>query len=435
MTQESPETTQAQASHRGFYRTGGLFILMMFAGNVFEIAFTALTAHLPGSGYETFNALFNIFFILAAPLAGVQLMVSKEVSAFIALDETGKVRAFVLRTLQFVMVGALWLAAVGVMLSPKISEFLKIPTLAPVMLLMGVYLCYAPFPVFYGTVQGMKRFITIGFLQFAWGVARFGAALLAIRMLAGDVNTMLTATLGAMALSSLVAFIPAARVFRIPREPVRASEYVRAYSMVIPIILSTSMVMILKNTDIILAKRFFDSAGAQAYTCAARVGSGFFVLTGIIMVMFPHVSEEKTLGRNPIVFLVKSLSFTLGLSAAGLLIAGFAPSLVMKLITLGKTIPGAPPLIRYIGFAVLPLAMTYIMTNYLLAKHYAGFIPILAAGVLAQVMILWMAQESPVQLLTGLGIANTVVFLSMLLYVVLEHRRYMRDRSGKVEPI
>jgi O-antigen/teichoic acid export membrane protein len=411
-----------------------MFILMMLSGNVFEVAFTALTAHMPVENYTIFNALINIFFILTAPLAGIQLMVSKEVSAFHALGQPGKARAYVVHTVKLVLIFALWLASGVMAFSPKLALFLHIKV-TPIFILMGVYLCYAPFPVFYGAVQGLKRFFLLGILQFLWGLSRFSAAVIAILIIGGNEETLLFATMAAMAMASFAAYVPARLVFDAPHEKVSTIEYLQASSLMLPTMVTVSLVMILKNIDIILAKHFFDTAGAAAYTCTARVGSGFFVLTGIVMVMFPHVSEEKTLGRNPIGYLIKSLLFTTALSGAGILLALIAPELIMKIITLNGTIPGAPQLIRWVGFAVLPLALTYIMANYLLAKHYAGFLPILFAGVVSQATILWLARATPATFLWGLGSANTVLFVSMLFYVVVEHRQYKKNASGTVEPV
>ncbi|MFC1512184.1 hypothetical protein ACFL5H_03205 [Candidatus Latescibacterota bacterium] len=424
--------TGSRPPHHGFLRVGSIFVFIMITANLFEVGFTALTAYLPGTGYETANALFNIFYILIAPLAGIQFMISKEVAAYHALGEAGKVRAFVTRTLTYVMIVVLWITSLGVVLSPKIAGFLRIGNVAPVIMLMGVILFYAPYPVFYGAIQGLKRFDKLGMLQFVWAGGRFVAAALVIMVLAGGVNSLLTALIITMGVCSLIAFIPARRVFETEKKTLTPQEIIHAYSLVVPIVLTLLMMMLLKNVDLILAKRFFSSADAQAYTCTARVGSAFFTLSGIIMVMYPHVSEEKTLGRNPIVFLFKSMGFTAGLSALGFIVSWFSPELVMKAITLGKDIPGAPPLIRLVGLAILPLALTYIMVNYLLAKHYAKFLPILSGGVILQVVLLCIRHQSPMHLLTSLGIANMIVFAVVLVYVIIEHRRYLRSANGEV---
>jgi O-antigen/teichoic acid export membrane protein len=94
----------------------------------------------------------------------------------------------------------------------------------------------------------------------------------------------------------------------------------------------------------------------------------------------------------------------------------------MKVITLGKSIPGAVPLIRVIGFAVLPVSLVYIMSNYLLAKHNSGFMYILMFGMVFQLLLILSVHRTPLMMLAGIGIANTITCLLMLVYIIREHR-------------
>ena len=52
-----------KATHVGFIRRSGFFIVFAFISNVFEVGFNGFTVKLPDGGYETFQALFRIFFI------------------------------------------------------------------------------------------------------------------------------------------------------------------------------------------------------------------------------------------------------------------------------------------------------------------------------------------------------------------------------------
>lgn len=401
-------------------------------GNIFELGFNGITVRLPEGGYGTFNALFNIFFIIIAPLSSIQLVVSKEVSAYSSLGEYGKLRTFVTLSFRYVVFFSLALIIIGLISSKIIAGFLRMESIQPVILLMIILGCYSPYPVFFGTIQGLKKFLILGFAQFNWGFFRFCAAVVTVILLSSSVNGLMFGVIGAVLILTTFAWIPVISVFKQPGEEIDRQEILKAYSLVFPIFIAIFCVSVLKNADIVFAKRFFDDITANAYTCAARVGSGFFTLTGIIMVMFPHVSEEKTLSRNPIVFLIKSFAVTIALSFIGITIAWFAPGFVMKIITLGKNVPGAEPLIRVIGLAVLPVSLVYIMSNYLLAKHYSGFLPILFGGVLLQIFLIIIMHQTPLRMLTGIGIANAVTCALMLLYTIIEHRHYMKTSYVKI---
>ncbi len=416
-----------KASHVGFIRRSGLFIFLTFMSNVFELGSNGVAARLPEGGFGTFGALFNIFFIITAPLTAVQLVVSKEVSTYRALGEHGKVRTFVWRSLSYVAVFSVVILLAGMLGAKYIAGFLRIGNAVPVLLLMIVVLLYLPFPVFYGVTQGMKKFLVLGMLTFNWGFFRFCFGAIAVLALASGINGLMIAMVAASAATTFFAWLPARSVLGHTGEPIEENEVYRAFGLVLPIIISLFSVIVLKNADIIFSKKFFLPAETDAYTCAARVGSAFFMLGSIIMVMFPYVSEEKTQRRNPIVFLYKSFGVTVGLSFVGIVIAFIYPELLMRIITIGKDIPGALPLIRFIGLAVLPLSLVYIMSNYLLAKHSPGFLPILIAGLVLQITLIYSMHDSPMELLSAVGIANTVTFTAMLGYIIKEHRHYIKN--------
>ena len=417
--------SEIKSSHSGFIRRSGIFISLIFLSNIFELGFNAISARLPEGGYSAFATLFNIFSIVIAPLVSIQLIVSKEVSKYNSLGESGKAREFIERSFRYIVVISLIIMTLGIISSYYISGFLRIESILPVILLMVIIGLYSPFPVLYGTIQGLKKFTALGLVAFSWCFFRFLFAFISVIVFSSGLKALMFGVIVAVIVCTILAWIPVRSLFKEKRTTIGKNEIREAYSLVFPIIVTLFSIAVLKNIDIVFAKRFFSPLSADAYTCAARVGSGFFVLTGISMVMFPHVSEEKTHSRNPIAFLIKSFVVTIILSLAGIVVSWFAPGMVMRIITLGVTIPGAEALIRIIGIAVLPLSLVHIMSNYLLAKHNYGFLPILIAGMVLQIFLITFMHNTPFTLLIMIGTANTAVFTLMLFYIIREHGRYM----------
>ena len=153
------------------------------------------------------------------------------------------------------------------------------------------------------------------------------------------------------------------------------------------------------------------------------------MLTGIIMVMFPLVSAENSLNRNPIIYLAKSLFVMTFLSALGIGLSWFAPGLVMKVITGGQYIEGAEPLIRIIGIVILPVSVIYITANYYLAQHKAGFIPILIGGMILQWAFIVFFHTTPYQMLFRVGCANYITLIFVIAYIFFEQRTQNQKTS------
>jgi len=148
----------------------------------------------------------------------------------------------------------------------------------------------------------------------------------------------------------------------------------------------------------------------------------------VFMVMIPVVSEEKTLRRDPIVFLLRSMTLTGGLSLAGIAVAAIFPGLVVMVMTGGKAMPAAEPLIRIVGVAVLFASLSYLIANYLLALHIAGFLPVLLGGAALQVLFINLFHKTPLALVCAVGAANLVMLLGMTGYLVWSRRGWKADQ-------
>jgi O-antigen/teichoic acid export membrane protein len=392
---------------------------------MWEVCFSGVTVRLPDGAYSTFWALFKIFFIVTVPLMAFQFVVTKEVAAYSVLGEFGKRRYLVGRTLLFSMIFACALVACGMAASGFVMRFFGMASPLPVVLLSLAIFFYFPIPVLYGAVQGLKKFVTFGFMQMSWGFFRFVFGAVIVIVLAGGISEFMAGIVAATAVTALVSYFPSRPIFAHAPTAMDRREMLHAFGLVAPVILTLFCVTVMKNADVVLAKGYFEAGSADAYTCAATVGSGFFILSAIFMVMFPMVSEEKTRGGNPIMFLYKSCGFVMVLSTIGLAVAAVYPELPMYVFTLGKNVPGAPPLIRLIGYAVIPVALVNIMSNYFLAKHQWRFIPILFAGMLLQLLAIVLVHDTPVQMLIGIIAANFVTLITMILYLVYEHRRFV----------
>ena len=411
-----------QDAHKGFLRRSGIYIGLSAFTSIFELGFNSAAVRLPEGSYETLWALLKIFFIITAPLTAVQLVVSKETAANGVLGDYGRRRRFVGLTLEYAAYLVTVMVVAGLMLSGWIAGLLRMDNPLPVYLLFGIIAVYFPIPILFGVVQGLKKFNSLALLQISWGAFRFVAAIIIVWLLAQGIVPLFFGIFIATILTALLAFRAAMPVFRHPLTPISRTEMARGYSLILPVVITLVCVTVLKNIDVVFAKRFFDPVAAKAYANGAFFGSAFFMLTGIFMVMFPIVSEENTRGGDPIMLLLKACGFVSVLSVAGILIALLFPALPMFIINGGAAVPGAIPLVRIFGIAVLPISLVNIISNYFLAKHEWGFVPILIAGAGLQTVMILTRHANPFDMLTGIAVVNWILFGAMGVYSVMKQR-------------
>lgn len=420
-------TDTNQDSHVGFRRQSLIFLALNFSYSFFELCFNGVVARLPEGNYSLLWALLKIFFIVTAPLLGVQLVMSKEIASYGVLGEYGKRRYFFELTFRYVSILAVVIMVLGLIFSGLIADFLNIGSVFPVIFLFIAILFYFPIPIYYGVLQGLKKFYHLGIVQVFWGSSKAVIAAGIIFYISRDLSILFTGIIIATLLTVFLSRQFVATIKKYPVEPIENKEILHAYSLIVHVICMTTFITIMKNADVVFAKKFFDSTAADAYACAALVGSAFFMFSGIFLVMFPVVSEESTRGGNPVIFLKKSFQIIIGFSLIGLVAAWFAPKYLMYIITVGKYIPGAENLIKWIGFAIVPLSLVFIMSNYFLARHQWRFITVLAGGMIFQLLFILFMHGTPLRMLAGIIIANITTFLGMLVYAVLEHKKITKS--------
>lgn len=419
-----------QNPHKGFLRRSGIYIGLSAFTSIFELGFNSAAVRLPGSSYETLWALLKIFFIITAPLTAVQLVVSKETASNGILGDYGRRRRFIGLTLEYAAYLVALTVIAGLFLSGWIAGLLRIDSVVPVYLLFIVIAVYFPIPILFGAVQGLKKFNTLALLQVSWGAFRFVAAVIIVWLLAMDIVPLFIGIFAATVLTAILSFYSARPVFRHRLTPISRAEMARGYSLVLPVVITLVCVTVLKNIDVVFAKRFFDPVAAKAYANGAFFGSAFFTLTGIFMVMFPIVSEETTRGANPIMFLLKACGFVSVLSIAGIILALFFPAIPMYIINSGVAVPGAEPLVRIFGIVVLPVSLVNIISNYYLARHDWGFVPILVGGAVLQAAVILLHHPNPFSMLTGISLANWILFGAMGLYTVVKQQGFRTGNSA-----
>ncbi|MFC1574006.1 hypothetical protein ACFL30_02365 [Candidatus Latescibacterota bacterium] len=413
--------------HKGFIRTSGLFILLNFFSSLFELLFNGVVARLPDGDYGVYGRLFGLYFIISVPFLSIQLLVSKEVSSYLATNARGRAATFVKKSLLYVTVTGGSLALLGIIFSRFIAGFLNIESTTPVILLMLIFICYTPFPVFVGIVQGSKKFYTAGLIAIFWGFFRLFNGSIAFWSFGGQLNGILVGVTLAVILTVLFAWTRARSIFKTAGEKLTDGEFRRAFSLVIPMAFTLFAVTVLRSIDLVLAGRFFSPAEVDAYACASTVGKAFFMLTTIVMVMFPHVSEQRSLKRNPFIYIIKSLAVTVGLTLGGIIISIISPGFIMRIITVGETIPGAEPLIQIIGIVILCVSIIFIIAHYLLAQHKAGFIPVLVAGMILQVVLISLFHSTPLTMLWAVCGANAITMILMVIVLVVDQRQYSKE--------
>jgi O-antigen/teichoic acid export membrane protein len=195
-------------------------------------------------------------------------------------------------------------------------------------------------------------------------------------------------------------------------------------------------VLILYNQDVILAKHFLSDHDAGIYGGLNKIGTILYFLTlSVSQVLFPRVVEAVAKEQHPGRILLSSAGILTGLGACALLVFIAVPGLVVGVL-FGPSFRDAIPFVFPVGVIGLALALDNLLVQFFMAVHDRFFVPILAAGVVAEagLIFLFHARVGEVVLDVLAALVGLLVLLSLRCYVLMPKLRAESVVEPEPEP-
>jgi O-antigen/teichoic acid export membrane protein len=180
-------------------------------------------------------------------------------------------------------------------------------------------------------------------------------------------------------------------------------------------------VQILYNQDVILAEHYLSSHDGGIYGGLNKIGTIVFFLTlSVSQVLFPRVVEAVAKEQHPGRILLSSAGILATLGACALIVFAVAPGLVVGVL-FGKGFSDATPYVFAVGVIGLALSLNTLLVQFFMAVHDRVFVPILAASVIAEGLLIFLfhARVGQVVLDVLLTLLGLLVLLSLRCYLLL----------------
>jgi len=315
---------------------------------------------------------------------------------------------------------ALPLLAVGVVCSPLIAGFFKIPTAWPVIFCVLCLLFNFYYPVLSGIAQGRQHFILLT-VAAVIGVAIRLAGSAGLVTMFHNASAALAGTALACGGTALVVAIALRRVLFCSPDLRPNLNRKKLYDYFWPVFFSIGVLNLAMNADILLVKRFFDADVAGRYAQAGTVARLVCYITGpILTAIFPKVAGGQCLmERRQLFFHGFGLSLlVVGATVAGCLLLPQLPALLL----FRTQDPELLKLIRLVVLAFGPLPLFMVVIHYLMARKQflflRGCVPVMVVWV--SVAVLW--HPTLTAIIVELGCAALLLLTIGLLAVWLDFR-------------
>jgi O-antigen/teichoic acid export membrane protein len=412
----------------------GAFGIMMVASTlaaalnyVFSIVMTGM---LGAKGeFSSFNSLNSLFLITLMGAASVQTVVTKYVAEFDALGQEQNTRHLARSFSKWLLI----IGGVAIVVSFAVAWPLAgaLNLSSPLfIIILGTSVAaafYITFP--YGLLQGQQRFIGLGAAAISAAVLRIltGAVMVAIGL--GVYGALGAGTVSAV-LVALVVLYYYRGLFRGEMEPAEDFHPSSAMWSLVPVAVAIFLVILMTQIDVVLVRAFWglkSPVTADRYSYAALAGkAALFFPEGIVVVMFPRVSELRARGLPTRRVLWLSLAAALVLVGAVVGFYALFPGFTADFFTAGKHGKelAAIPSVLGINFVVLfgavmaIFALVKLLAFYHLALNRRLFITFLAAGAVAEVVGIALFHDTLGQILVvmlAVGASLLVVNLALAL--------------------
>jgi O-antigen/teichoic acid export membrane protein len=372
------------------------------ANNALQLVFTILVTRMLGStDYGALAALISAFLILLVGGQAVQAAAAREV-ALGRLGDAGDLHNTVRAWTRTMLIGALALTVVGIAVRGPLASLIGTPEhpwgAAAILPTGALWLLIS---LQRGVLLGVHAFRQVGVSIVAEAAARLlmGGTLAAV---AGVTGAFLGAPLAffAVAVGLVVALD---RRLGAPTRTARRRELRTLLSDGWVPIVGLSLLAVLQNVDVIVARHRLGEDRAGSYAVAAVAAkSVVWVAIGVGLQLLPQATRRAAAGQDPRPILYRALAVLTAVAAPALLIFALVPDLLLRTAFGPDTVDAAGALI-VLGLAMTLLAVSYLTVQYLLALHLVSFLWVLGAIAAGEIVVLFRAQVSIT------GFASTVL--------------------------
>jgi O-antigen/teichoic acid export membrane protein len=368
-------------------------------GYVFQIIIGRILS--PGE-YSLFVAMMAIASIFGSMLSTISMMIAKEVAINLAEMRGGKNSALYFQmNFQFAMWGIV-LLFIYFYLSPLIQNYLNADDIFPIYMLGILLFILFPVAINNAFLQGAKQFSWLAVGGILAAIVKIGFPLLFFYLgfgfsgIVGGVVAMYCASwlFSLFGLKGFIEIQPYAR-----GQPILRSSWRSA----LPIFLANVAFAFMTQFDVVLVNHYFPADTAGLYASASILGKAILYLPGgLALALFPFSSENKALGKSGNHLLVQALLFTLILCLFGSFFY-FLFSREVLILFYGEQHLGASPLLKYYGFAILPISIVMVIEHFLIARGRILFAYIFALVAPLQLFLTSIFHETPSDILVIMG--------------------------------
>jgi O-antigen/teichoic acid export membrane protein len=407
----------AEKHHLTFFRQSGWMMMAATAsGALMYCVHPIVSRGMPKEEYGVFTTLLQVVTMMSIPAGGLQPVIARQQAAAIT-DHEQRVVASEFRAVWKAIL-TLWLvmaAVAGVFWKPALAG-LKISNPAALAMTVIIGLAAMWMPLVMGMLQGRQNFLWLGWTSILNGIGRFGLICIIILIFHGWAAGAMGAVLIGMAAIIIIGGWQVRDVWKIETTTVEWKDWL---SRVIPLTLGLGAAQFMLSADMIFTQKFFPADQTGFYAAAGMIGRALVFFTQpLTLVMFPKIARSSATGEksNALVLALGATVFAGGCAAVG---CTLFPALPLQIVY-PKSYLVAAPLVPWFAWCMLPLTLSMVLVNSLMARAKFAAVPWLVLVAIAYGVALALVgrhagsladtQTGLLKMIQTLGVFNLLLF-------------------------
>lgn len=390
------------------------------AGGILGYVFQILMGRmLSTSEYGIFSAMMALFAVLAAPLSTLMMVVTRKISEYHARQESGNITHFYYSiNIHSATVGVI-LLSVYMVFAQQVQIFLKAPSINPIYLL-GILLFVTFLPIINNSfLQGLQSFSWLSVSSSLGLLLKIIFATSLVSLGYGVAGALGGAILAAM-FSWIITYGALHRQLLAGRKKTFKTGHLH-FRPVLPVFVANIAFAAMTQLDVVLVNYFFQAHEASLYAAASILGKAVMYLpAGIAMALFPMAAENHARDESSTYLLFQAVGLTALLCGIGAVFYFLFGEVLIELLY-GENYHGAGEILKYYGFAILPMAFVMVAEFFLIAKGRVLFAYLFLFTAPLQLGAIYLYHES-------LQMVVAVVWSSGLLLAFLGYGLLWRSR-------
>ncbi|MGA7910827.1 MAG: oligosaccharide flippase family protein [Candidatus Dormiibacterota bacterium] len=373
--------------------------------------------------------LIALYAVGAAPALILIVVLARYTATLVARADAG-VRSLLGRTVRLIAIPCLAAVLLTALFARPVATFEHLGSPIPVLILGFSIALIWQVAIPRGILQGLQRFPALSLNLSLELIVRTTLVFVLLRVGYAASGAM-AAVFGGLAVCFFLGLFSLRDHFRRSGARVRL-RVMAGFSLTAAV--GIIGVQMLYNQDVILAEHYLSSHDGGIYGGLNKIGTILYFLTlSVSQVLFPRVVEAVAKEQHPGRLLLASAGILTALGACALAVFAVLPGLVVGVL-FGPSFSDATPYVLPVGVIGLALSLDNLLVQFFMAVHDRAFMPILALGVVAEGVLIFLFHAHVGQVVADVltALLGLLLLLSVRCFLLLP--RLHADSVAEAEP-